>query len=519
MTAASFRRSLALVWRSLRSMRTALVLLLLLALGSVAGSLVPQVANSPQRVAAMFRDHPLRAAIYERLGLFDVFGSWWFTLIYTLLLLSLAACLIPRTRATFRHLRARPQPVRELDGFRHYAERVVRADPVAAVSACRRALRGRGYRVSPVNGEPVLAAEKGLGREVGSLLFHWSIFLLLVGVAWGKGTGFTGFAVIPEGSCWTEAHANYDGQIREGSFFGEDHSGVTVCVRDFEDTYRATGQPMDFVSRAEIVERPGGTRERVDIRVNHPASAGGVRFYQYGYGWAPVIEVRRDGELVASGPVTFQQDPAPRGVSQLALPWRGVLKLPGLRPQVGIEFDLWPDSRALVSFLQTGRPVPMLSRFQPVMLYTAYRGDLGLTVPQSSSVLDKRGLREWARGVIGAGQTVELATGEVVGKDGDGLRGLTVTFSDLRQYTVLQVGRDRALPVVLVAAILMLVALLPALYASRRRVWVRAERNGGGTVLKIGGFALQRKEAFEEEFAGLVERLERASQRGKVGSR
>ncbi|HWO70804.1 MAG TPA: cytochrome c biogenesis protein ResB, partial [Actinomycetota bacterium] len=287
MAAASFRRSLALVWRSLRSMRTALVLLLLLALGSVAGSLVPQVANSPQRVAAMYRDHPLRAAIYERLGLFDVFGSWWFTLIYVLLLLSLAACLLPRTRATVRNLRSRPQPARELDGFRHYAERIVASDPATAASACRRALRRRWYRVSPPSGEPALAAEKGLGRDVGSLLFHWSIFLLLAGVAWGKGTGFTGFAVIPEGGCWTEAHANYDGQIREGAFFGEDHSGVRVCVRDFEDRYRATGQPMDFVTRVELVDPAGGPPRRADIRVNHPASVGGVRFYQYGYGWAP----------------------------------------------------------------------------------------------------------------------------------------------------------------------------------------------------------------------------------------
>ena len=519
MAATSFRRSLALMWRNLRSMRTALVLLLLLALGSVAGSLVPQVANSPQRVAAMYRDHPLRAAIYERLGLFDVFGSWWFTLITTLLLISLAGCLLPRTRATLRNLRSRPQPAGELDGFRHYAERVVAADPAAAASACRRVLRRRWYRLNPPDGEPALAAEKGLGRDVGSLLFHWSIFLLLAGVAWGKGTGFTGFAVIPEGGCWTEAHANYDGQIREGRFFGEDHSGVTVCVRDFEDAYLPTGQPVDFVTRAELVERPGGTRERAEIRVNHPASLGGVRFYQYGYGWAPVIEIRRDGELIASGPVTFQQDAAPRGVSQLALPWRGVLKLPGLRPEVGIEFDLWPDSRALLSFLQTGRPTPMLGSFRPVLLYRAYRGDLGLTVPQRSSVLDKRGLRRWTTGAIGAGQTVDLATGEVVRGDPERAAGITVTFADLRRYTVLQVSRDRSLPIVLLAAVLMLVGLLPALYGSRRKLFVRAEADGEGTILKIGGLALQRKDAFEEEFVRLVEHLERASGRGKVGSR
>ncbi len=502
-------------------MQTALILLLLLALGSVAGSLVPQAMNSPQRVASIFRDHPLRAAVYEWLGLFDVYGSWWFTLIYALLMISLAACLIPRTRALIRNLRARPQPVRELHGFRHYAERAVPVDPQRAITSSRRVLRRRLFRVSRPNGAPALAADKGLAREAGSLVFHWSFFLILVRIAYGKGTGFTGYAAVTEGSCWTEAHANYDGNVREGSLFDEDHSGVGICVRDFEDTYRRTGQPMDFVTHAELLGPQGQRVRSVDIRVNQPAELAGVRFYQYGFGWAPVIEVRRSGEPIVSGPVVFQQDPAPKGVSPLALPWRGVLKLPGVRPQVGIELDLWPDSRALVEFLRTGKPAPMLNEFQPLITYTAYEGDLGLTVPQGVFRLDKTGLRKWTTGAIGAGQTIDLGRGEVLrpGRNGqiEYPRGITVAFSDLRQYTVLRVSRDRALGIMLAAAVLILIGLLPALYSSRRKVWVRAEPNGTGTVLKVGGFALQRRSQFEEEFSRLVEEIARTSEE-KVGS-
>src|ERR671925_1547914 len=106
-------QSIASAWRTLRSMRMALILLLVVALASVAGSLVPQIANSPQRVAVMYRDHPLLARLYESAGLFDVYGSWWFTLAYVLLLVSLASCLIPRTRGLIRSFRQRPQPARE----------------------------------------------------------------------------------------------------------------------------------------------------------------------------------------------------------------------------------------------------------------------------------------------------------------------------------------------------------------------------------------------------------------------
>lgn len=511
----TLRQSLALVWRTLRSMRTALVLLLLLAAAAVAGSLVPQVGTSDARIAAMFRDHPLRARIYDHLGFFDVYGSWWFTLIYTLLLVSLVACLIPRTRALIRNLRARPQPARELDTMRHYAERSLAAEPERVISGARRVLRRRLFRVSrptvaagssPPNGSggrngspPVsLAADKGLAREAGSLLFHWAFLLILVGIVWGKGTGFSGKAVIVEGQTWTEAHANYDGQVQEGRFFREDHSGLRIHVDGFTARYRIpSGVPEDFVTRAELSDAQGRHLETVDIRVNHPAEVDGVKVYQFGYGWAPVIDVRRHGEPLASGPVVCQQDPAPDGVSPLQLPWNCVVKLPTLRPQVGIAFRLWPDSRALYALLEQGRAMPMITEFAPVMTYTAYRGDLRAELIQSAARLDTAAMRPFRDGVIGAGQTVDLG------------RGLTVSFPDLRQYTVLEIKRDRGLWIELVAAILILIGLLPALSTSRRKVWVTAEPDGAGSRLKVGGFALQRRIQFEDEFARLVDELAR----------
>lgn len=525
----TLRRSLALVWRSLRSMRTALILLLLLALAAIGGSLVPQTSNSPMRVASIFRDHPLRARIYDSLGLFDVYGSWWFTLIYTLLLVSLGACLVPRTRAMIRNLRARPQPTRELEALRHYAEVPVAADAEQASRLSRRVLRRSLFRVSRASPSGSVAADKGLAREGGSLLFHWSFFLILVGVIFGKGTGFTGYAVISEGECWVEAAANYDGNLRTGRFFGGDHTGARVCVQDFEDRFRQSGQPMDFVTTATLQSGDGGPARAVDIRVNEPAAVDGVRYYQYAFGWSPVIEVRRAGELIASGPVQFERDPVPPGLGELQVPWHGVLRLPTTDPQVGIEFQLWPDSRAFFAVARTGT-VPLMNRvFQPVLRYRAFEGDLASELRPSFAELDTRGLREFRSGIIGAGQTVNLATGRAAGsgnEDGDGGGGkgagitgagadLTVTFADLKQYSVLQVGRDRGLWIMLAASILILLGLVPALYTSRRKVWVRAEPAGEGSVLKVGGYALQRTSQFEDEFTRLVDRLARAAGRSR----
>ncbi len=89
-------------WREYRSMRTALVLLVVLAAASILGSLFPQEGLSPQRVDQYFADHPALAPVLERLGLFDVFGSAWYMAIYLALLGALVACLVPRTRALVR---------------------------------------------------------------------------------------------------------------------------------------------------------------------------------------------------------------------------------------------------------------------------------------------------------------------------------------------------------------------------------------------------------------------------------
>jgi hypothetical protein len=197
--------------------------------------------------------------------------------------------------------------------------------------------------------------------------------------------------------------------------------------------------------------------------------------------------------------VVCQQGAAPKGVSQLQLPWSCVVKLPTLRPQVGIRFQLWPDSRALYALLDRGQPMPMIGQFAPVMTYRAYRGDLRAEQVQGIAELDTSAMREFQSGVIGAGKTVTLGA------------GLTVSFPQLKQYTVLVVKRDRGLWIELVAAILILLGLLPALYTSRRKVWVTAEPQGTGSRLKVGGFALQRRTQFDEEFTRLVDALARAS--------
>jgi cytochrome c biogenesis protein len=485
------RQSVALVWRTLRSMRTALILLLILAAAAVIGSLLPQIPNSPERVGRYLVDHGFWGPLFFRAGFLDVYGSWWFVLITTLLFVSLAACLFPRTRAMIRAIRQRPIQARELDGFRHHAEVHVGTRPDEAAVTAARYLRRKRFRVS--RDGLGIAAEKGVLREVGSLLFHWAFFLLLLGVIVGKGTGFTGRAVVTEGETFVDALPNYSGQLRTGRYFGGGFTGVGLQLLDFEDSYRRNGQPIDFVSRVRFLDREGRPTGTEEVRVNHPASVGGLRIFQEGFGWAPVVDVSLDGRRLWSSPIEMTRDDAPDGVPATAMPWRGAIKLTAPEPDVTITLELWPDFRAFANLQLTGEPTSMLVQFDPYVRYSAYLGEI---VDPTSSNLDTTGLHREGRGDLHAAGTSTF--------DLPGGGELRLGFLELRHYSVLLISRDVGVPVVLAAAILVLVGLIPSLYVSRRKVWIRAEAAPGGALLKIGGFSLQRKDSFEEEFDRIV---------------
>jgi cytochrome c biogenesis protein len=487
----TLRQSVALVWRTLRSMRTALILLLILAAAAVIGSLLPQVPNSPERVGQYLDDHELLGAFFFRAGFFDVYGSWWFVLITALLFVSLAACLFPRTRALFRAIRQRPIHAREIDGFRHHAEVRIGTGPEEAAMTAARYLRRKRFRVSR-EGLGV-AAEKGVLREIGSLLFHWAFFLLLLGVIVGKGTGFTGRAVVTEGETFVDALPNYSGQIRTGRFFGGDFTGVGLQLLDFEDSYRPNGLPIDFVSRVRFLDREGRATGIEEIRVNHPADQAGLRFFQEGFGWSPVVEVALGGQRLWSSPIEMTRDDPPDGVPATAMPWRGAIKLTAPEPDVTITLELWPDFRSFANFQLTGEPTSMIGQFDPYIRYSVYVGEI--TDPALSRV-DTTGLRRIGRSDLHAAGTSTFRVPEA----GE----LRLSFPELRQFSVFLISRDVGIPVVLAAAILVLVGLIPSLYVSRRKVWIRAEAAPGGALVKIGGFALQRKDAFEEEFDRIV---------------
>lgn len=479
-------------WREFRSMRTALILLFTIATAAILGSLFPQRGLSPQRVAQYLADHPGIGPVLDRLGMFDVFGSAWFTAIYVALLTALVACLVPRARAFARLVRARPPRTGAgLDRYRNTAAFDSALPPEQALAAAGRVLRRRRFRVA-VHGDSV-AAEKGYLREAGSLLFHVSFLLLLVGLAYGKGWGYRGQVTLVEGDTVSNTRVNYDA-FTPGRWYGpEELPEFSLRLDDFANSFWPSGQPRDFVSDLTAVDAQGRT-QRQEVRVNRPLTVDGVRVFQSDYGYAPVVKVtlNRPGgrrTVPQDGPLLTLRDQATE-VSN------GAVKLPMLDPQVGLDVTMFtgfqltpgPGGRA-----QIGNDPRLVN---PLLVVFSWRGDLHADRAQSVFTLDRTDLRPLADRplLIPLGASRELPGG--LG---------TVSFTGVRQYTVLTLARDPGVPVVLAAAVLILLGLLPSLYVTRRRVWARAVPAGSGALrVEVAGLALQGKTAFADEFQELA---------------
>ncbi|HYJ61134.1 MAG TPA: cytochrome c biogenesis protein ResB, partial [Actinomycetota bacterium] len=313
---------------------------------------------------------------------------------------------------------------------------------------------------------------------------------------------------IVEQETWTDAAINYDPlSLRSGRYFDGEHSGLGIRLVDYDDDFDANGLPTRFASEVELLDPTGAVTETAVVSVNEPVRHGDLRIHQYGFGWAPVVTVTDGGETVFDGPIVMSQESAPEGRSQLAQTWHGFVKLPGAATDGAdraIELELWPDGRA---FFADG--MPMFGEQAPLMRYRVWEGRL---IDPSLAGLDTRLMHVGSEGLMAGGWVVDPVAGcvlrgaEVAARTGTSCPpgadpALTLGFPDLRRYSVLQVGKDAGIPVVFVAAILIVLGLLAALYTSRRKLWVRAAARGSGSRLEMGGFALQRRTQFDEEFA------------------
>ncbi len=227
-------------WRQLTSMRVALLLLLLLSLAAIPGSLIPQTGVDETRVADFRERHDVLAPVYDKLGLFHVYSSVWFSAIYILLFVSLIGCIVPRTWQFVGQLRGRPPGApRLLTRLPAHTTWRTSATPEEVREAALALLKKRRFRAHAVG--DAVAAEKGYLRELGNLAFHLALIVMLIAFAWGQLFKSEGNKIVVEGDGFSNTLTQYD-DFKSGNLFtNDDLVPFSFDVKEFTGTYERSG--------------------------------------------------------------------------------------------------------------------------------------------------------------------------------------------------------------------------------------------------------------------------------------
>ena len=484
---------LRFAWATLTSMRTALILLLVLGIAAIPGSLLPQRPTDPIRVADYLTANPVWAPWLDRLGFFDVFGSVWFAAIYLLLFISLIGCIVPRTATYARTLRALPSAAPgSLDRLPGHTAGTFTGTPAAVLDPAEAHLRARRYRV--LREVTSVSAERGYLRETGNLVFHICLVLALIGLAWGSLFSFKGTAIVVEGQAFSNTLTQYDEFGAGAAFTPSRLTPFTVRLDDFEVTFETgpvqQGAARGFKGHVTVTGADGATSQQV-VEVNAPLSVGGNNVHLLGHGYAPVVTVRDgSGQVAFSGPVVFlPQDGNFRS--------DGVIKAPDARPErLAFEGIFLPTASSSGSGAMVSVFPDVLN---PQLLVNVWAGprkeETG--APENVYALDKAGLTQLTkdggdplRAGLEIGTTYQLPDG----------RG-SLSFDGWKRWTKLQISTTPGGWLVLCSVMLAVLGMAVSLTVRPRRLFVRVE---GDSVSVAGLDRTDNRGGLPEEVAALA---------------
>ena len=264
------------IWDFFASVKLSVVVLLSLAATSIIGTVIPQ-NESPEAYVRAYGEVLYR--IFFTLDIFDMYHSWWFRLLLTLLSANLIVCSIERLSATWKQIFVNI-PVFSFPQFNKLKNRKEFQTPLSpeklsAADAPYIAKTFSYHRIESENGRIRIFAEKGRWTRLGVYSVHLSILILLIGSFLGSYFGFEGFVNIPEGDTVDSIHLRNTNQIKALEF--------KIRCDDFNVQFYDTGAPKEFRSTLTILEGDKPVYKK-DILVNDPLRYKGINLFQSSYG-------------------------------------------------------------------------------------------------------------------------------------------------------------------------------------------------------------------------------------------
>ncbi|HWR71587.1 MAG TPA: cytochrome c biogenesis protein ResB [Nitrospirota bacterium] len=485
------------IWKFFSSVKLAVVLLIILAIVSVVGTVIQQ--NEPTETYLQ-EYSPATVRLFEALGLFDMYHTWWFVLILFLFTANLTVCTLERFPMSWKAMRAPLKPLEDegLKALPFKKELNAKGGFDTAEEQVRKALSGRRYRYQEIKGPGTthLVTQKGAFSRMGVYITHVSIMLIFIGALIGAFFGFKAFLNLPEGEASQVVYLRNEPMwdrimalvgIGESSIIPNPQGGVPamplgfyVRCDDFDVDYyqnqdgNPTGMPSEYHSTLSVFSL--GRQKIFDkrIRVNDPLTYHGITFYQSSYGTVPnvfgkvVLEVRKKNSAEKGQMIVL--DPG----QMVPVPFIDrTFKVLGVEP-----FGMRDHASGKVMFYQARNN----ELINPAVGLEVYRG--------AKPVYRTEILR------VDPGQPYLPEDYEIRYVDYWGAR-----------YTGLQVTKDPGVWVVYSGFILLCIGPLIAFFGSHRKLWVRIQDRKGQAVITVAGTANRNRIGFEREFNRITEEI------------
>jgi cytochrome c biogenesis protein len=428
------------VWEFFTSLKLAIFVIIILAGASIIGTIIEQ--NQPlEKYRQFYSDGTIR--IFESIGLFDMYHSWWFLLLLVLFTINLICCTLDRLPRVIKVVRNPKTTLDDnLEKTLGLVERWKRKGELETLAATYQEAMTDTFakpRVTENAGTLHLYAEKGVISRFGVYVTHLSIIIIFIGAIIGNVLGFKGYANIVEGESASVI------PTRGGT--AKVDLGFAVRCNKFWVDYYPNGQPKEYSSDLSIIEN-GREVLRKKIEVNDPLQYNGVWFYQASYGSAGATTV-----TVAVS--------APDGSSR-----ETVTLSPGQKKEIA--------GYGTISAID-------------------YQGNFQGLGPALLVVLEKPGKQP--------SQFWLLESYPEFDRQRRDSRYLSFAGINELFYTGLQVARDPGVNIVWVGCTLMVVGIMIAFFLSHKRLWIRLSRGGDGRVdVVLAGSTNKNRLVFEKKF-------------------
>ena len=446
------------IWNFFTSLKLVILLLLILSALSVAGTIIEQ--NKPLQEYYRFFQ-PSTVDLFNKLGLLDMYHSWWFISCLALLAMNIIACTMDRYSGIMAGLRKKNLVIdQNLRESLNPLTKAMNAIPYYAVEREIMGLAGKSFSCRPVvthaeDGSRHYFFEKGKYSRLAFFFTHLSVLMIFIGALIGSFIGFKGYVNIYEGETISR-FGTRAGDVKNLNF--------SVKCNSFKAEFYPNGAPKDYRSDLSII-KDGKEVMKKTIRVNDPLTFEGVTFYQSSYGALPA-QVTID---------VLNKDESPKVT--LVAPFGIKVDIPGMADK--IEAADYQEHFHLPDGSEGG---PALG----INIYPEKASPSGIWLLMDNPNYDK------------------MRRGDYY---------LRVNDLKLNKYTGLQVNKDPGEWVVWLGCVLLIMGIMAAFFVSHKKLWISLKKDKKGrTEVTVGGTANKNRSAFVKEVEDIIQSFKEVSQ-------